>query len=169
MAAKTQANPYARTHSSGELIRRFWPYERKYIKIVLLDLFCASLTCLCDLVLPQILRTITNAATYTVASLTTALVLKMAALYLVLRLVDAAAQFFMAFVDEDPGEPCLKVLGLAELFQVPQGLIHRLIHGFQRISFTSEVQIGRPVQPCADVLHPPGKFISFHQRPSFLC
>ena len=96
MAAKTQANPYARTHSSAELIRRFWPYERKYIKIVLLDLFCASLTCLCDLVLPQILRTITNAATYNVASLTTALVLKMAALYLVLRLVDAAAQFFMA-------------------------------------------------------------------------
>lgn len=95
MATKAK-DPAARSHSSAELIRRFWPYERKYLKIVLLDLFCAALTCLCDLVLPQILRTITNAATYDAASLTTALVLKMAVLYLVLRLVDAAAQFFMA-------------------------------------------------------------------------
>ncbi|MDO4313391.1 MAG: ABC transporter ATP-binding protein [Eubacteriales bacterium] len=78
------------------LIRRFWPYQRKYIKTVILDLFCAALTCLCDLVLPLILRTITNLAMNDLAALTVSLVLKLAALYLVLRLIDAAAQYFMA-------------------------------------------------------------------------
>ena len=43
--------------SGFHLIRRFWPYQRKYSKTVALDLFCAALTCLCDLVLPLILRT----------------------------------------------------------------------------------------------------------------
>lgn len=78
------------------LIRRFWPYQRKYIKTVILDLFCAALTCLCDLVLPLILRTITNLAMNDLAALTVSLVLRLAALYLVLRLIDAAAQYFMA-------------------------------------------------------------------------
>ena len=78
------------------LIRRFWPYQRKYIKTVMLDLFCAALTCLCDLVLPLILRTITDLAMNDLAALTVSLVLKLAALYLVLRLIDAAAQYFMA-------------------------------------------------------------------------
>lgn len=78
------------------LLRRYWPYLRKYRKTVILDLFCAALTCLCDLVLPLILRTITNLAVSDLEALTVALVLKLAALYLVLRLIDAAAQYFMA-------------------------------------------------------------------------
>lgn len=78
------------------LIKRFWPYQRKYIKTVILDLFCAALTCLCDLILPLILRTITDLAMNDLAALTVSLVLKLAALYLVLRLIDAAAQYFMA-------------------------------------------------------------------------
>ena len=39
------------------LMRRFWPYLRKYRHILLLDLFCAALTTLCDMVLPLIMRT----------------------------------------------------------------------------------------------------------------
>lgn len=78
------------------LIRRFWPYERKYLKVVLTDLFCATLTCLCDLVLPLILRRITDGAVQEGVMLSVSLILRMALLYLVLRLVDAAAQFYMA-------------------------------------------------------------------------
>ena len=48
--------------SKKSLISRFWPYEKKYIHIVILDLFCAALTCICDLVLPLIMRHITNLA-----------------------------------------------------------------------------------------------------------
>ena len=82
--------------SNGALIRRFWPYQKKYIKTVFLDLFCAALTCLCDLFLPLILRTITNLAMTDLAALTVSLVLKLASVYLILRLIDATAQYFMA-------------------------------------------------------------------------
>ena len=82
--------------STWHLIKRFWPYERKYLKTVLLDLLCAALTCLCDLVLPLILRTITNLAMTDLAALTVSLVLKLTFLYFVLRLIDAGAQYFMA-------------------------------------------------------------------------
>ena len=81
---------------STHLIRRFWPYMSKYKKTIALDLFCAALTCLCDLFLPLILRTITNRAMTDLASLTVSLVLKLALLYLILRLIDAAAQYYMA-------------------------------------------------------------------------
>ncbi len=82
--------------SSWQLIRRFWPYERKYLKTVILDLFCAALTCLCDLILPLILRTITNLAMTDLAVLTVSLVLKLTFLYFILRLIDAGAQYYMA-------------------------------------------------------------------------
>ena len=81
---------------TAQLIKRFWPYERKYLRIVLFDLFCAALTCICDLVLPLILRQITNTAVNNLTSLTISLVIKLALIYLVLRLIDAAAQFYMA-------------------------------------------------------------------------
>ena len=73
--------------SSLQLIRRFWPYEKKYLKTVILDLFCAALTCLCDLILPLILRTITNLAMTDLAALTVSLVLKLTFLYFILRLI----------------------------------------------------------------------------------
>lgn len=81
---------------TAQLIKRFWPYEKKYLRIVLFDLFCAALTCICDLVLPLILRQITNTAVNNLTSLTISLVIKLALIYLVLRLIDAAAQFYMA-------------------------------------------------------------------------
>ena len=82
--------------SSLQLIRRFWPYEKTYLKTVILDLFCAALTCLCDLILPLILRTITNLAMTDLAALTVSLVLKLTFLYFILRLIDAGAQYYMA-------------------------------------------------------------------------
>ena len=60
---------------TAQLVKRFWPYERKYIKIVLFDLFCAALTCICDLVLPLILRHITNTAINDLAPLSISLVI----------------------------------------------------------------------------------------------
>lgn len=78
------------------LFLRYLPYLWKYKKIVVLDLFCAALTCLCDLVLPLILRTMTDLAMNDLASLTVGLVGKMGLLYLILRLIDAAAQYYMA-------------------------------------------------------------------------
>ena len=44
---------------TGELLRRFAPYYRPYILTLLADLFCASMTTVCELVLPMILRYMT--------------------------------------------------------------------------------------------------------------
>lgn len=96
-------DPAAHKQSSGPLLRRFWPYLRKYRGILVLDLFCAALTCLCDVVLPLILRTITNTAMDNAAALTVGLILRMGLLYLVLRLIDAAAQYYMAEVGHGMG------------------------------------------------------------------
>ena len=85
----------ARTYSSAKLIRRFFPYLSKYKKLLMLDLFFASLTTLCDIVLPMIMRRLTNSALDATASLTAAAVLRMAAVYVVLRLIDAGANFYM--------------------------------------------------------------------------
>ncbi len=84
------------SQTTRQLLLRFWPYLKKRRKTIALDLFCAALTCLCDLVLPLILRTITNTAIQDAAALTVALIMKLALLYLILRLIDAAAQYYMA-------------------------------------------------------------------------
>lgn len=85
------------TQSTRTLIKRFWPYEKKYLGMLLLDLFCAALTCICDVVLPLILRYITNTAANDLASLTISIIIRLVILYVALRLIDAAAQYYMAW------------------------------------------------------------------------
>lgn len=84
-----------KTYSTKELLKRFVPYLWKYKRILFMDLFCASLTTLCDIVLPRIMSQLTNTAMYDPLSLTVELVGKMALFYIILRIVDAAAYFFM--------------------------------------------------------------------------
>ena len=79
---------------NGALIRRFLPYMVKYRGVLAFDLFCAALTTLCDIALPTIMRNLTN--TVSAAALTVDAVLKMAALYFVLRVIDGAASYFMS-------------------------------------------------------------------------
>ena len=77
-------------------LRRFMPYLLRYKGILLFDLFCAALTCICELVLPLMVRTVTNMGAENPAGLTVGFIVRMGALYGVLRLVDAAANYFMA-------------------------------------------------------------------------
>ena len=77
---------------NGHLMRRFLPYFKGYLGILGLDLFCAALTTVCELVLPLIVRYFTN----DVAALTTGAVLRLGALYLGLRVVDTGANYYMA-------------------------------------------------------------------------
>ncbi len=86
-----------RTYKSGELLRRFLPYYQKYWKIVVIDLLCAGLTTVCELVLPMIIRFITNEGMNNLAALTVATVLRLGVLYLCLRIVDTMANFYMAY------------------------------------------------------------------------
>lgn len=85
-----------REYPTKELIKRFLPYYGNHKKVMIMDLFCASLTTLCELVLPMILKQITNMGLNNIADLTVGFVGKMALLYLVLRIIDCAANYYMA-------------------------------------------------------------------------
>ena len=86
-----------KTGSTG-LIKKFLPYYKKYKWILFLDLLCASLTTLCELVLPMIVRRITEVATDSALSLTVELILKCGILYIALRIIDTVANFYMASI-----------------------------------------------------------------------
>ncbi len=88
--------PTNREYPTKELIKRFLPYYTNHKKVMITDLFCASLTTLCELVLPMILKQITNMGLNNIAELTVAYVGKMAFVYLVLRIIDCAANYYMA-------------------------------------------------------------------------
>lgn len=86
-----------RKYKSSELLRRFLPYYKNNIRTVVFDLFCAALTTLCEIILPLIMRNITNAGVEGFAAITVQYVLKVGILYIILRLIDAAAFFYMSY------------------------------------------------------------------------
>ncbi len=79
-----------------KLIRKFLPYYKKYIGIMVFDLFCAALTTVCELVLPMLVREITDRATATPMTLTVTFVLRVGVFYLALRVIDTFANYYMA-------------------------------------------------------------------------
>ena len=77
--------------STKYLLKRFYPYFKPYLHILLFDLFCASLTSVCDLVLPLIVRFITNTITTSPSDLTVNLIVRLTLLYIALRIIDVSA------------------------------------------------------------------------------
>lgn len=47
-------------YETKELLSRFAPYYKPHMGTLCMDLFCAALTTICELVLPLIMRYITN-------------------------------------------------------------------------------------------------------------
>lgn len=83
----------------GRLIRRFLPYYRRHLPVMIADLLCAALTTVCELVLPMIVREITGAATgENGLTLSVNLILHFAIIYIVLRIIDTAANYYMTTV-----------------------------------------------------------------------
>lgn len=83
------------------LIKRFLPYYKKYKWILFLDLFCATLTTLCELALPLLVREITsyvtnNTGTSFIRDEFIKLVLTCGFIYVGLRIIDTCANYFMA-------------------------------------------------------------------------
>ena len=83
-------------YSTKELLKRFVPYYKPYWKVMVFDLFCASLTTVCELVLPLIMRYITNQALAETVTLTIKTVGILGLFYLGLRLIDCLANYYMA-------------------------------------------------------------------------
>ena len=82
-------------HSTPALLRRFAPYFKPYVGIFCLDLFCAGLTSLCEIVLPLLVRYLAQLGMEDISLLSAGLVLRVGAVYLGLRLIDVAAYYFM--------------------------------------------------------------------------
>lgn len=85
-----------RQYKTKELLKRFIPYFKPYRKTLFFDLFCAALTTICELVLPLIMRYITNEGLYRLAELSVQTIAGLGMLYLVLRIIDTMASYYMA-------------------------------------------------------------------------
>ena len=84
-------------HKTGALIKSILPYLKKYKWILVLDLICASLMTACEVLLPLIVRYLTDSAVTDISSLSVRLIIEVGLLYLALRIIDAAADFYMAY------------------------------------------------------------------------
>lgn len=82
---------------TSTLIKRFAPYYKKYKNILIIDLICASLTTVCEMVLPLILRYITNQGVRAASVLTVKTVILIGIIYFGLRIIDGIANFYMAY------------------------------------------------------------------------
>lgn len=87
----------ASKYKAGELLQRFFPYYKKYWKIVVIDLFCAGLTTVCEMLLPMMIRYITNMGINDLGALSVEIIVRIGLLYLVLRVMDGMANFYMAY------------------------------------------------------------------------
>lgn len=79
-------------------MKRFLPYYKPYIGILIFDLFCASLTTVAALSLPLIIRLITGTANENPENLTSRLILLAGLAYLVLRIIETVANYYMQSV-----------------------------------------------------------------------
>lgn len=84
-----------KTYKTSELLHRFLPYLLHYRGLLAFDLFCAALTTLCDIVLPRIMYSLTNTAMMHPETMHIGWIGQLALLYIGLRLVDAAAYYYM--------------------------------------------------------------------------
>lgn len=80
------------------LMKRFLPYYKKYTPTLVIDLICASLTTVCEIILPLIMKEITNAGIDNMATLTIKYILRVGIIYFVLRIIDALAYYYMAYI-----------------------------------------------------------------------
>ena len=85
------------TRKTSVLLKRFVPYYRNYMGILVMDLFCAALTTVCELLLPLILRYLTDVGMRDLSALTVRMILSIGGLYFAFRIMDGAASFYMAY------------------------------------------------------------------------
>ena len=84
-----------KTYTNSYLFKRFLPYYGKYYPTLILDLTCAGFSTMCDLVLPIMLRYLTNTARQDLSLLTVKLILTLGVIFVLLRVVDTIANYYM--------------------------------------------------------------------------
>lgn len=84
-------------------VKTFIPYYKPYIWLIAIDLLCAVFSTVCELILPLIVRYITDTAINTPMLLTMTLVMRLGLLYLFLKLLDTMANYFMSYIGHVTG------------------------------------------------------------------
>lgn len=85
----------SRIHTNRELISMFSPYFKPYKSTLFFDLFCASLTTISEIVLPMILRFMTNTALEDVSKLSLGIVVRLGFMFLIIKTVEVFAGYYM--------------------------------------------------------------------------
>lgn len=80
------------------LIKSVIPYFKKYKNILFIDLLCAGLTTASEMVLPLILRYMTNIGIADAGSLTLQLITSIAVLFILIKCVELVAVYYMASI-----------------------------------------------------------------------
>lgn len=109
---------------NSKLMRRFVPYYRKYWHIMLIDLMCATLTIVCEVIFPLLVRDITDRAIANVASITVSYILIIGAIYLGLRIIDTASNYYMQYIGHYMGSK-IEADMRSEMFAHLQKMSHK--------------------------------------------
>ena len=80
------------------LIKKVLPYFYKYRFTLFLDLFCAGLTTASEMILPLLLRALTNRGMNDLASITFDFVLRLSLIYILIKTIEVIAQYFMTSI-----------------------------------------------------------------------
>ena len=78
------------------MLKKLLPYYKKYSGLFALDMFCSALTTVCEIALPLIVRQITDRAAHDIHDLTAELIIKIVGFYILLRIIDTAANYYTA-------------------------------------------------------------------------
>lgn len=79
------------------LIKRFFPYLKKHLGTELCVLLCASVSAGCEIILPLIVRMITDQSNIDPAGLSVKLIAGIAVAYIALRAVDSFASYCQSY------------------------------------------------------------------------
>ena len=84
--------------TKNKILKSFLKYYKPYKFILFIDLLCAGLSTICELVFPMIVRKITNYTIYNeVDSGIFNYIIKLIIIYIFLRLIDTCANYYMAY------------------------------------------------------------------------
>ena len=85
------------TQKNIALIKRFFPYLKKHLGTELIVLACAATSATCEIILPLIVRKITDQNTADPAGLTVELIAAICVAYIALRCLDSLASFCQSY------------------------------------------------------------------------
>jgi len=84
--------------SNISLIKSVIPYFNRYRNILFIDLLCAGLTTASEMILPLILRYLTNVGIADPGSLTLNLIVRVAVIFVLIKCVELVAVYYMASI-----------------------------------------------------------------------